>query len=212
MPEAGRVIAGTAGGRRLLAPGPGTRPLADRVKQTLFAILEPDLEGAAFLDLFAGSGAAGIEALSRGAARATFVERDADAVRIIRENLRRTGLEARANLVAADVGPWLAYAGVLPGAPRPTGRLEPIEPIGPFDVVFMDPPYAEVALLATTLERLADPAAARLTANARVVAKHFWRDEPPERVGLLEVERTRRFGETSLTFYRSTGNAGSEGA
>ena len=212
MPEAGRVIAGTAGGRRLLAPGPGTRPLSDRVKQTLFAILEPDLEDAAFLDLFAGSGAAGIEALSRGAARATFVERDADAVRIIRENLRRTGLEAQASVVTADVEPWLASAGVRSVAPRPIGRLEPIGPIGPFDVVFMDPPYAEVALLAATLQRLGDPAAELLTANARVVAKHFWRDEPPERVGLLEVERTRRFGETSLTFYRSTGNAGSEGA
>ena len=212
MPEAGRVIAGTAGGRRLLAPGPGTRPLSDRVKQTLFAILEPDLEGAAFLDLFAGSGAAGIEALSRGAARAVFVERDTDAVRIIRENLRRTGLEARASVVTADVGPWVASAPVRLVAPRPTGRLEPIDPIGPFDVVFMDPPYADVALLAATLIRLADPDGALLTPTARVVAKHFWRDTPPERVGLLEVERTRRFGETSLTFYRATANAGSEGA
>ena len=65
--SAGRVIAGSAAGRRLSAPGPGTRPLADRVKQTLFAILEPELRGRAFLDLFAGSGAGGIEALSRGA-------------------------------------------------------------------------------------------------------------------------------------------------
>ena len=73
MPDAGRVIAGTARGRRLTAPGEGTRPLGDRVKQTLFAILGPDLPGATFLDLCAGSGAAGIEALSRGAARATFV-------------------------------------------------------------------------------------------------------------------------------------------
>ena len=74
MADAGRVIAGTARGIRLEAPGPGTRPLADRVKQTLFAILEPDLPGARVLDLFAGSGAAGIEALSRGAASVTFVE------------------------------------------------------------------------------------------------------------------------------------------
>jgi hypothetical protein len=74
--DAGRVIAGSAKGIRLAAPGPGTRPLSDRVKQTLFAILEPDLDGAAVLDLFAGSGAGGIEALSRGAASATFVEHD----------------------------------------------------------------------------------------------------------------------------------------
>ena len=73
MAEAGRVIAGSAGGIRLLAPGAGTRPLADRVKQAVFATLEPDLPGAAVLDLFAGSGAAAIESLSRGAARAVLV-------------------------------------------------------------------------------------------------------------------------------------------
>ena len=89
MPDAGRVIAGTAGGRRLRAPGEGTRPLADRVKQTLFAVLEPDLPGAAVLDLCAGSGAAGIEALSRGARLAVFVERDAGATRIIALDLSR---------------------------------------------------------------------------------------------------------------------------
>jgi len=75
MSDAGRVIAGSARGTRLRAPGEGTRPFGDRVKQTLFAILEPDLPGANVLDLFAGSGAGGIEALSRGAAMATFVER-----------------------------------------------------------------------------------------------------------------------------------------
>jgi len=185
------------------------------VKQTLFAILEPDIEGSTFLDLFAGSGAAGIEALSRGAAHAVLVERDPDAVRIIRENLRRTGLEAGASVVAADVGPWLAGASARPAGTRPIGSPGQVGrsgSLGPFDLVFLDPPYADVALLAATLERLADPDAALLTANARVVAKHFWRDDPPERVGLLQVERTRRFGETSLTFYRAMGNAGSEGA
>ena len=77
MADAGRVIAGRARSIRLAAPGPATRPLGDRVKQTLFAILEPDLRGATVVDLFAGSGAAGIEALSRGAAQAILVERDA---------------------------------------------------------------------------------------------------------------------------------------
>jgi 16S rRNA (guanine(966)-N(2))-methyltransferase RsmD len=85
--DAGRVIGGTARSIRLEAPGAGTRPLADRVKQTLFAILEPELRGARFLDLFAGSGAGGIEALSRGASHATFVERDAGAVKSIKANL-----------------------------------------------------------------------------------------------------------------------------
>ena len=92
MADAGRVIAGRARGIRLAAPGPTTRPLADRVKETLFAILEPDLIGARVLDLFAGSGAGGIEALSRGAGSAVFVERDAGAAKVIAANLTRTHL------------------------------------------------------------------------------------------------------------------------
>ena len=117
MPDAGRVIAGTARGIRLDAPGPGTRPLGDRVKQTLFAILEPDLPGARFLDLFAGSGAGGIEALSRGAGRATFVERDAGAAAGHRGQPRRTHLAAeRATVVRADALAWLREPA---GAPTP---------------------------------------------------------------------------------------------
>src|SRR6476661_10741004 len=113
MPEAGRVIAGSAAGRRLRAPGPGTRPLSDRVKQTLFAILEPDLPGAAFLDLFAGSGAAGIEALSRGAATATFVEKDQGAAAVIDANLRATSLAGPgAAVIRWDVVQWLAEPNV----------------------------------------------------------------------------------------------------
>ncbi len=105
--DAGRVIAGTARSIRLEAPGEGTRPLGDRVKQTLFAILDPDLRGAIVLDLFAGSGAAGIEALSRGAAHATFVERDATAVKVIKANLERTSLADRATVTKGDVLGWL---------------------------------------------------------------------------------------------------------
>ena len=135
MADAGRVIAGTARGRRLVTPGEGTRPLGDRVKQTLFAVLEPDLPGAAFLDLCAGSGAAGIEALSRGAARATFVERDRRVVGTIAENLARTGLAGeRAQVVRADAAEWLTGHGG-----------------GPFGLVFIDPPYADVDLLGRLL-------------------------------------------------------------
>jgi len=185
--DAGRVIAGLAAGRRLTAPGEGTRPLADRVKQTLFAILEPDLPGARVLDLFAGSGAAGIEALSRGAAGAVFVERDGRAAKTIAENLRVTGLAGpTAVVVGAEVVAWLRRDRA--GEDR-------------FDVVIVDPPYAETELLAALLARLGSPDAP-LTPAARVVAKHFWRDRPPERIGLLASERERRFGETALTFYR----------
>lgn len=187
MADAGRVIAGSAKGARLRAPGQGTRPLSDRVKQTLFGILEPALPGARFLDLFAGSGAAGIEALSRGAAAAVFVERDAGAAAVIATNLEAARLAGpAATVLRAEALGWL-------------GRSDRDGP--PFDVVFVDPPYADAALLRRVLEALGD-AQAPLAPEARVVAKHFWRDRPPERIGMLALERDRRFGETALTFYR----------
>ena len=189
MPDAGRVIAGIAKSIRLDAPGPGTRPLADRVKQTLFAILEPDLPGSRFLDLFAGSGAAGIEALSRGAAHATFVEHDAKAIAVIRANLERAGFggPAHATVVRADARTWLASLAAA----------------STFDLVVIDPPYDEPATLTASLEATAP----HLVPGARVVAKHFWRTAPPASVGLLASERVRRFGETALTFYRLTEGA-----
>src|SRR3954469_1272602 len=108
MADAGRIIAGSARGIRLEAPGPATRPLADRVKQTLFAFLEPDLRGARVLDLFAGSGAAGLEALSRGAAHATFIERDPAATAVIARNVAKTALGGeRVAIVRSDVLAWL---------------------------------------------------------------------------------------------------------
>jgi len=186
--DAGRIIAGSAKGIRLRAPGVGTRPLADRVKQTLFAILEPDLDGAHVLDLFAGSGAGGIEALSRGAASATFVEKDQGAAAIIDANLRAAGVGGpQAAVVRWDVVRWL-------GEPN----LDVL-----FDLVLVDPPYAETELLGRVLDILGS-VRAPLAPGARVVAKHFWRDRPPDRVGMLAVERDRRFGETALTFYRRT--------
>jgi 16S rRNA (guanine966-N2)-methyltransferase len=191
VPDAGRVIAGTARSIRLDAPGAGTRPLADRVKQTLFAILEPDLPEARFLDLFAGSGAGGIEALSRGATHATFVEHDAGAIRAILANLERAGLDGgdRATVVRADVQAWL----------RDTARRDD----APFDLVLVDPPYDDPTSLTAALAAL-EPL---MTPGARVVAKHFWRTPPPATVGLLASERERRFGDTALTFYRLTEDA-----
>jgi 16S rRNA (guanine966-N2)-methyltransferase len=185
MADAGRVIAGSARGVRLAAPGPGTRPLTDRVKQTLFGILEPELDGAAVLDLFAGSGAGGIEALSRGAASALFVERDAGAVRVIAENLRRTGLEAGATIVRKDALAWLT-----------TAMRD--DPAARFDIVLVDPPYAD----ATSLVRVLEVVGPVVREGGVVVSKHFWRDAPPPGIGLLASERERRFGETALTFYR----------
>jgi 16S rRNA (guanine966-N2)-methyltransferase len=153
----------------------------------LFAILEPGIAGARFLDLFAGSGAAGIEALSRGAGHATFVERDATAIRVIGANLERTGLAGeRATVIRADVLAWLR------------DRAAP-----PYDVAFLDPPYDDTATLGSTLDALGPLVAP----GGRVVAKHFWRTAPAPVIGLLASERERRFGETALTFYRRTEDA-----
>ena len=197
MADAGRVIAGTARSIRLEAPGPGTRPFGDRVKQTLFAVLEPDLPGSRFLDLFAGSGAGGIEALSRGAAHVTFVEQDAGAARVIVANLARTHLGGpqRVRVVREDAIAWLLH---------PAREGDPA-----WDLVLLDPPYSEPAALAAALAAVG-PLVAPL---GRVVAKHFWREAPPARVGLLALERERRFGDTVLTFYRRTEAVGTtEGA
>jgi 16S rRNA (guanine966-N2)-methyltransferase len=186
--DAGRVIAGSARGIRLKAPGGQTRPLGDRVKQTLFAILEPTLRDAAVLDLFAGSGAAGIEAASRGARSVVFVERDPTAIETIRTNLERTRLAgAGMRAVRADVARWLDNDR---GAD------------GPFDIVLVDPPYDEPARLTNVLERLGDPGGRLLKPGGVVVAKHFWRDRPAPEIGLLASIDERRFGETALTFYR----------
>lgn len=122
-----RVIAGTARSLKLeTVPSMKTRPTTDRIKETLFNMLSPDIPGARFLDLFSGSGAIGIEALSRGAACAVFVEQDRDAVRIIEQNLKFTKLADRAIVIADSVNTAI-------------GRLAVSE--APFDLIFMDPPY-----------------------------------------------------------------------
>jgi 16S rRNA (guanine966-N2)-methyltransferase len=187
MPEAGRVIGGSARGVRLEGPrSEATRPLTDRVKESLFGALEA--EGALagpFLDLFAGTGAAGIEALSRGAAGATFVEHDGASCQVIGANLRHARLEG-GRVVRADV---VAY---LRNLRRETD--------GPFLAALLDPPYSEPVMV-RALELLGDPARDWLVPGATVVVKHFWRDEPADHVGLLAKERVKRFGETALTFY-----------
>lgn len=190
-PDAGRVIAGSARSTRLDGPGPGTRPMGDRVKQTLFAILDPYLPGARVLDLFAGSGAAGIEALSRGALEATFVERERAAVDVIVANLQRTHLRERGRVFRADALDHL----------RQRAAGEPA-----WDIVLLDPPYDQPTLVSAALVSLAG----HLAAHAWVVAKHARRNAPPAQVGLLASVRERRFGESTLTFYRRRAAAADE--
>jgi 16S rRNA (guanine966-N2)-methyltransferase len=212
VPElgAGRVIAGSARGIRLFAPGEGTRPLGDRVKQTLFSVLEGGALGewpVPFLDLFAGSGAAGIEAISRGSPRVVFVERDPSAVRTIRENLRRTRLEGVAQIesVQSDVLRFLARADGMAGdrAGESAGESthESVAVDAAFGAVLIDPPYGDAAML-PALERLGRPESRLVGEGSVVVAKHFWRDRLPPRIGALELQRERRFGETMLSFYQ----------
>lgn len=192
MPEAGRVITGSAGGLRLSAPGSGTRPLSDKVKQALFSLLAAERDDVwehPMLDLFAGSGAAGIEALSRGAPGAVFVERDGRAARVIAANLERTGVGDRARIVRTDVAAFLA-----------SPAADVVE--APFGSVVIDPPYDQADDLAASLRRLGASSSGWLDEAACVAAKHFWRDEPAASIGHLRCARRRRFGETMLSVYR----------
>jgi 16S rRNA (guanine966-N2)-methyltransferase len=184
-----RVIAGSAKGRSLDAPrGGATRPATDRIRETLFAILEPVLEDARVLDLFAGAGTLGIEALSRGAAHATFVERSPEALKTIQKNIKVTELDGLAEVNAANV----------------LGFLEQ-RVAGPYDVVFCDPPFADVALLEATL---AHPRlAAALAPDATVVARIHKKHQPRLPEG-ARVQRVKDIGEESLLFLRYDGGRG----
>lgn len=173
-----RVIAGRLGGRRLSAPrGMATRPTSDRVREALFSALG-DVSGAEVLDLYAGTGALGIEALSRGAARATFVENARPALAALRENLDTLGLAGSAHVVSKAVK---SAAGSLPG---------------PFDLVFADPPYAAVGEIVAVIAALR-PA---LAPGARVVVEHASRDAAPDLDG-LSPRPTRNYGDTAVTVY-----------
>jgi 16S rRNA (guanine(966)-N(2))-methyltransferase RsmD len=184
-----RIIGGHDRGRRLRAPrGMRTRPTADRVRVTLFDVLGPAIAGTRVLDLYAGTGAVGIEALSRGAARVVFVERDPAAVRALRQNL--AALEASrtaARVMAGDV---------LRALPEVAAQE------APFDLVFIDPPYAS-GLAARTLAALQPAGVCR--EGTEVVVQHSSRAALPPIEGLVEHRRSRRIGDTALTFLRAEG-------
>jgi 16S rRNA (guanine966-N2)-methyltransferase len=181
-----RIVGGEGRGRRLRAPrGLRTRPTAERVREALFDIVGPAVAGTRVLDLFAGTGAVGIEALSRGAARAVFVEKDPAALRALRANLAAVGASrAQARVVGDDA------LGCL-------DRLAAEE--GAFDLVFLDPPY-DGALAQRALARLAG--SALLGPGARVVVQHFVKTAVTAPAGLVPAREPRRFGDTALTFLR----------
>jgi 16S rRNA (guanine966-N2)-methyltransferase len=171
-----RIVAGSYGGRRLgVPPGRRTRPTSDRAREGLFSSLG-DLDGARFLDLFAGSGAVGLEALSRGAASATFVESDAGALRVLRANVADLGHPAA--LVVGD---------------RAERFLDGCEG-EPFDVAFLDPPYAlDVdGVLAACAPLVTDV----------VVVERATRDGSPTWPGELQADKARRYGDTTLWYGR----------
>lgn len=192
-----RVISGTARGRQLRSAS-DTRPTADLIKGAIFSMLEaqaykrgfePDEEGnlaAALawprvLDLFAGSGGLGIEALSRGAQSADFVEQSRDAVSVIQSNLRMTDLGDRARVHQAGVEAALR-------------RMS-----GPIDLVFLDPPYADADVLRHALESLVKSDLLRPT--SAVVLEQPATAEPPEAIGSLSLAKTRRHGRTRISLY-----------
>jgi 16S rRNA (guanine966-N2)-methyltransferase len=177
-----RVIAGRLGGRRLKAPaGRATRPTSDRVREALFSMLG-EIDGVRVLDLFAGTGALGIEALSRGAARAVFVERDARAAGVLGENLGLLGIGPQ----AAEV----RRTDALTALQSARGRQET------YDLVFIDPPYGKARALGSELSAMLP---ALLAPGARIVVESD-RRAPLELWG--QVERQRRYGDTSITIHR----------
>jgi len=167
-----RIVAGRWGGRRLKAPpGRAVRPTTDRVREAWMSAAGPDLPGARVLDLFAGSGALGLEALSRGAAGAVFVERGREALRALRDNVATLGAEDECTIVSDDVFRFLS---------RDFER---------FDIAFADPPYGTGDARALVERYLARPFAGTLW------LEHAWREVLP----LPPDARTRRYGDTALT-------------
>ncbi len=186
-----RIVGGSVGGRVIRSPkGLATRPTSEKVREAIFHILgnilgnmHGSVEGAHVLDVFAGSGALGIEALSRGAAHASFVDAAKPAIASVRANLRELGLEGRATVIASDAIAFAAHH----------------KPAVPWRVVFVDPPYrsdlAARVLLALPREHLAP--------DAVIVIEHDRHNVPPEALGSLLRTDERRYGDTLVTFYRA---------
>ena len=156
------------------------RPTSDKAKQALFNILGEKVEGAHFLDLFAGIGGIGIEALSRGAERVVFVDDSRESLHIVKYNIEQTGFSERAQVVASKTETFL----------KKTSEQ--------FDIVFLDPPYSLV--LEPLLNGLADSGI--LKPDAVVIAEHFKKQPAPVQAGRLTLYREARYGDTVLAFYR----------
>jgi 16S rRNA (guanine966-N2)-methyltransferase len=185
-----RVIAGTLKGRRLAPPTwEGLRPTSDRLRETLFNLLAPRMAGAKVVDGYAGTGAVGIEAISRGAADVTFVERDPRAQRLIAQNLSRCGIADGYAIIGTTV---LQAIDTLRGEP-------------PFDIVLLDPPYngsrAPRSPANDDTHDVLKSLGAIVTADGIVVFEHAKRHSPPASAGILQRSRQLVSGDSALTFY-----------
>ena len=182
-----RVVAGTQKGRHIKNPqGWDCRPTSARVREALFSILSAHTAGAQVLDLYAGTGALGLESLSRGARHVVFVENQAKTVRLLRENIERCGYTRQCVVLTRDVETFLT-------AP-PTWNEPPA-----FDLVFADPPYQRTDLT-QFLERLS--LSGTLAPAGRAILEHGTKRPVPPRVGSLAQTRQARYGDTTLTFYQ----------
>ena len=181
-----RIIAGEFKGRRLVAPkGVNVRLTADRVKESLFSILRDEVIDSDFLDLFAGSGNVGIEALSRGAGAVTFIDKNRISIKSIIANLERCGLQNAPNVTVS--------------------RREAIKALdyfskrnALFDIIFLDPPYNS-ELLERSLHKISD--CGILSQTNTIVAEHHRAHILPDRIGRITLARQRRYGDTMLSFY-----------
>jgi 16S rRNA (guanine966-N2)-methyltransferase len=182
-----RIIGGTAKRQSLKSPSHslGVRPILARIKKSLFDILRPRLDGAVFLDLYAGSGAVGLEALSRGARSVTFVDMNPNCLSIIRQNLSKLRLFDQAKLVRADVTKNLEFVG------------------GPFDLIFMGPPYHDQAwhALSLTQPTLQEIERANLLAPGGIVIGQHHAKEPPVQLPTWQLVRQESYGDSRLSFF-----------
>ncbi|MGB7281538.1 MAG: 16S rRNA (guanine(966)-N(2))-methyltransferase RsmD [Candidatus Acidiferrum sp.] len=187
-----RIIAGKYRSRILKSlKGLALRPTSDRLRETLFNVLGLAITGSRFLDVFAGTGAVGIEALSRGAAEAIFIENHAPAAKLIRQNLDSLKIATGYTILAADA---------LTALQKLAARNNPSTP--PYDFVFVDPPYAAHVDYARTLEFLSSNSANFLAPNALVIFEHHHKFQLPESSGALARVRLLKQGDAALSFFR----------
>lgn len=181
-----RIVAGTFKGRPLQAvPGKGTRPTTDKVKESMFSMIGPYFDGGWALDLYAGTGGLGLEAISRGMDKAVFVDMDPKAIAVIKQNIAKVGVESQTEVYRNDANRAL----------KALGKRE-IQ----FDLVFLDPPYAQQAI-SDQIQLMQE--CNLLSKDCWVVTEHDAQVVLPQNIGLLERVRTAVYGDTSVTIFRT---------